>query len=90
MNSKTMQTDTLFGHNYSMAMPHFISNQLLGVDCTLSDCNQSFSFSLKSCHRKTGIHFTTTWYDLLLISIAMCELHSLHINVCKINIFSIL
>ena len=47
MNSKTTHTDALFGYSYSIVRPHFISNRLLDVDCTLSNCYQSFSISFK-------------------------------------------
>ena len=47
MNSKTTHTDALFGYSNSVVRPHFISNQSLDVDCTLSNCCQSFSVSFK-------------------------------------------
>ena len=47
MNSKTTHTEALFGYSYSVARPHFIRNQALGIDYTLSDCYQSFSVSFK-------------------------------------------
>ena len=49
MNSKTTHTDPLFGYSYSIVRPHFISNRSLDVDCTLSNCYQSFSVSFKLC-----------------------------------------
>ena len=47
MNSKTTHTDALFGYSNSVVRPNFISNRSLDVDCTLSNCYQSFSVSFK-------------------------------------------
>ena len=49
VNSKTTHTDALFGYSYSIVRSHFISNRSLDVNCTLSNCCQSFSASFKSC-----------------------------------------
>ena len=49
MNSMTMHMDALFGYSYGVARPHFISNRSLDVDCTLSNCYQSFSVSFNLC-----------------------------------------
>ena len=49
INSNTTHTDALFGYSNSVVRPHFISHQSLDVDCTLSNCYQSFSVSFKSC-----------------------------------------
>ena len=49
MNSKITYTDALFGYSNSVVRPHFISNRSLDVDCTLSNCYQSFSVSFKLC-----------------------------------------
>ena len=54
MNSRTAHTEALFGYRYSVARPHFIRNQAISVDCTLSNCYQSFSVSFKPCLSQNG------------------------------------
>ena len=94
MNSKTTHTDTLFGYSNSIVRPHFISNRLLDVDCTLSNCYQSFSASFKSClsQNRNAFHCNSLIEGAIRFQqTPQCvELHSLHINVCEINIFCIL
>ena len=93
MNSKTTHTDALFGYSYSVVRPHFISNWSLDVDCTLSNCYQSFSVSFKSCllQNRNAFHCNSLIEGAIRFQqTPRCvELHSFHVNICEMNIFRI-
>ena len=92
MNSKTTLTAALFGYSYGVAMPHFISNWLLDVDCTLRNhYHQSFSVSFKLClsQNRNAFHCNSLIEGVIYFqqTLRCVELHSLYVNICEINIF---
>ena len=58
MNNKATHAEALFGYSYSVAMPHFIRNEVLSVDCTLSNCYQ---LVLSRIYHKTDLPCTVTY-----------------------------